>query len=120
MRAWAIAWVLLLAGTLPAIACMETRRSLGDDCLKDSDCLSGVCSQLHCAAAPPTIDAQVIGDGAPMDTGVDVPGVSSDATPERDGEVDGADGGGASSEEPAPEQEASPGDAPTDGDGSGD
>ena len=37
-------------------ACMETRRSLGEDCLKNDDCLSGVCAQFLCASAPPTIN----------------------------------------------------------------
>jgi hypothetical protein len=52
---------------------METQRSLGEDCLKDEDCLSGICSQLVCAALPPTIDAALFGDGAPaIDAGGDV------------------------------------------------
>jgi hypothetical protein len=42
------------------VGCMETRRSLGEDCLKDQDCLSGTCLQLHCAAAQPTTDARAM------------------------------------------------------------
>jgi hypothetical protein len=59
------------AGALLAGACMETRRSLGEDCLKDSDCLSGVCAQLVCAAAPPTTDTPPVaeaGSGGTMDS----------------------------------------------------
>ncbi|MDP9151230.1 MAG: hypothetical protein M3O36_14990 [Myxococcota bacterium] len=40
-------------------ACSETRRALGEDCLKNVDCLSGICSQLRCAAQPYVIDAQI-------------------------------------------------------------
>ena len=64
-------------------ACAETRRSLGDDCLKDEDCLSGICAGLKCVAAPPIIDGSTpAGDsGAPdaaggdtgADTGFDAP-----------------------------------------------
>jgi hypothetical protein len=49
-----------------------TSRGLGEDCLKDQDCLSGICSQLKCAAAPPLIDGgipQYTPDtGAPQDS----------------------------------------------------
>jgi hypothetical protein len=53
-----VAWVapgtvvLVLAG-----ACSEQRGSIGDDCLKNQDCLSGVCSELHCVVPPPLLDA---------------------------------------------------------------
>ena len=48
-----------------ASACMETRRSLGEDCLKNDDCLSGVCAQFLCASAPPTIDTPPVADAEP-------------------------------------------------------
>jgi hypothetical protein len=48
-----IAIILSLTG-----GCVETRRSLGEDCLKDNDCLSGTCLQLRCAAPPPTTDSR--------------------------------------------------------------
>jgi hypothetical protein len=41
---------------------METRRSLGEDCLKDDECLSGVCSQLRCAEPPSTTGVRIIAD----------------------------------------------------------
>ncbi len=36
------------------VACGETRRGLGSECLRDEDCLSGVCSSRTCAG-PPTV-----------------------------------------------------------------
>lgn len=35
------------------LACGETRRPIGDECLRDDDCLSGVCSARSCVSAPP-------------------------------------------------------------------
>jgi hypothetical protein len=59
--AW-MAWIAWMAGMLTTLAlaggCMEARRSLGEDCLKDDDCLSRTCLQLRCVAAPPTTDAR--------------------------------------------------------------
>jgi hypothetical protein len=68
-----------------AEACTQLRGSLGDDCLKDQDCLSNVCAQLHCAAAPPlldvtpsvptgadaTVDADAAGEAGPADAVAD-------------------------------------------------
>ena len=34
-------------------ACGETRRPIGDECLRNEDCLSGVCSARSCVPAPP-------------------------------------------------------------------
>ena len=41
--------------------CGETRRPIGDECLRSDDCLSGVCSDKTCVAAP----ALVTGAGPP-------------------------------------------------------
>lgn len=51
MRAAAVPALLLVvaAGTG---GCGETRRPIGDDCLRSDDCLSGVCSDKLCVAAP--------------------------------------------------------------------
>jgi hypothetical protein len=49
----------LLLGILAA--CGETRRPIGDECLRSDDCLSGVCSARTCVAAPPLVN----GGGAP-------------------------------------------------------
>jgi hypothetical protein len=64
---------------------METRLSLGEECLKDDQCLSGICSQLHCAAPPSTIDAPVV----LADAGVDA---TTDGPPETTGSEAGSDG----------------------------
>jgi hypothetical protein len=63
-RGAARAWVAIVPCiALGAIgACQLTSRALGEDCLKDQDCLSGICSQLRCAAAPPLLD------GSPQET----------------------------------------------------
>jgi hypothetical protein len=50
---------------------METRRPVGEECLKDQDCLSGVCAQLVCAAAPVVTDAQPALEAAAADAGTD-------------------------------------------------
>lgn len=55
---------LVVWGVLLTFSCMETRRSLGEDCLKDGDCLSGVCSQLRCATTAPTLDTPVVAEAA--------------------------------------------------------
>lgn len=33
-------------------ACGETRRPIGEECLRDEDCLSGVCAARLCVSAP--------------------------------------------------------------------
>jgi hypothetical protein len=49
--------------------CVETRRANGEACLKDQDCLTGICSQLVCAAAPPTTNVQANADGGVTEAG---------------------------------------------------
>jgi hypothetical protein len=67
MRSAAVAALVGLVGLvgLAAIAgtggCGETRRPIGDECLRSDDCLSGVCSDKTCVAAP----ALVTGAGPP-------------------------------------------------------
>jgi hypothetical protein len=39
------------------VGCVELRGQLGEECLKDEDCLSGVCAATRCAAAPTYLDA---------------------------------------------------------------
>ena len=50
---------LALAAVGILAACTDTRRSLGSDCLKDQDCLSGICTEYVCTAPPPLLDAMV-------------------------------------------------------------
>jgi hypothetical protein len=61
---WATAVVgapLLLAVATGIGGCGETRRPIGDECLRGDDCLSGVCSDRICVAAP----TLVTGAGGP-------------------------------------------------------
>lgn len=90
-------------------ACMETRRSLGEDCLKNDDCLSGICSQLHCAASPPIIDARV----TRSDGGDDAVGRSAEA-------ATGIETGDALMDTATDASAESPPDAVADGNGTGD
>jgi len=46
-------YVYVTLFVLSALACGETRRPIGDECLRDDDCLSGVCSARSCTSAPP-------------------------------------------------------------------
>jgi len=73
-RGAAAAFVAALAGVLAVAACTENRRTLGEDCLKNGDCLSGVCSALKCAATPPLLDGAPDNapDAAPVDANADV------------------------------------------------
>ena len=74
-----LAFALTSAAT--ATACGETRRPLGDECLRDDDCLSSVCSGRVCVAAPPLTGEQL----GPPDRGAKLP----DATPNLPGDAGG-------------------------------
>jgi hypothetical protein len=74
VAAWIIAPALLALGL--ASACQELAGSIGDDCLKDQDCQSGVCSELHCAPRPPLLDAAYV---PPGDATLDAPAESGGA-----------------------------------------
>lgn len=52
-----------------AAACGETRRPLGDECLRDDDCLSSACSGRVCVAQPP-LSSEDLG---PPDRGAKLP-----------------------------------------------
>jgi hypothetical protein len=56
-------------------ACGETRRPIGDECLRDEDCLSSVCSARSCVSAPP------------LKTGATGP------TPDEEPDIEAGDGG---------------------------
>jgi hypothetical protein len=75
-------------------ACNETRRSLGEECLKGDDCVSGLCSSQHCAEPPPVLEASVASDAgndvSPTDSAPSFD--ANDATSSSDGEsADAAD-----------------------------
>ncbi|HXN32171.1 MAG TPA: hypothetical protein VN894_09925 [Polyangiaceae bacterium] len=131
VRPWAIALAVsfpLLGGIVLAGACVETRRALGEDCLKDDDCLSGVCSQLRCAALPPTIDAAALADvtagSAVADAAPDAPDApeAPDANePPDDAQApDGDAPAGDEAEETGDGPQSASADASIDGDRSGD
>jgi hypothetical protein len=87
-------WDLAVLATALAVvglaqACAESRRSLGDECLKSQDCLSGICSQFACAAPPPTLDTE-----ENADTGADGGADASGSLDGGDGEAVEASGGG--------------------------
>jgi hypothetical protein len=98
LRTLAFVVPVVLAVVVLAASCAETRRSQGEACLKSEDCLSGICSQLVCVAAPPTIDAAVENDAAatgpetgpaaetgPGDAAVDVVEAGPETGPEASG-----------------------------------
>ncbi len=62
------------------LACGETRRGVGEECLKNDDCLSGFCTARTCVGAPillggatsppPSVGSDA---GVAPDVGVDAP-----------------------------------------------
>jgi hypothetical protein len=77
-------FALLVAGLVAvgaAGACAETRRTNGQDCLKNDDCLSGVCSQLTCASAPPTTSVEATVDASPPEVSVSDAGSAAETAP---------------------------------------
>lgn len=51
-------------------ACGETRRPIGDECLRDDDCLSGICSLRTCVSAPTLVTGA---GGSPPDDSPRIP-----------------------------------------------
>ncbi len=98
-RAFAAAVLLASGGACVAavaVSCAETRRGLGEECLKSDDCLSGICAGQRCVAAPPLLDGE-----AP-------PGMDS-GPPASDAAVDGT-----ISDAPPPDAPTPPADSPSD------
>jgi hypothetical protein len=92
VRPWAIAAAVILpwlGGAVMEAACVESRRSLGEDCLKNEDCLSGICSQLQCGALPTTFDAAVFADGSAANANAE--DAATDAVQSPDSDVTSAD-----------------------------
>lgn len=56
--AFAVLAVLALSSVAAeaAAGCGETRRPIGDECLRGDDCLSDFCSARTCVAAPPLVN----------------------------------------------------------------
>lgn len=82
-----------------AVACAERRGSIGDDCLEDQDCLSGVCSGLRCVAAPPVLGSESGETGSPV---AEAGEASSDALAEATGDDGSSDAPADSSGDVAP------------------
>ena len=72
-----------------SIACGETRRSIGEECLRDDDCLSAVCAFRACMPAPPLIGGVT---EPPPDELPRIPDASLDASTgaEQDARADGS------------------------------
>jgi hypothetical protein len=61
----ALAFIVRALGVLVSASCTDARGALGEQCLKDQDCLSGICAQQLCAAAPPLLDGSTSAIGVP-------------------------------------------------------
>lgn len=75
------AGALLTLATLAVLAvaaCGETRRPIGEECLRGEDCLSDVCSSRTCVAAPPLVN---VSTGPPPDETPRIPNADAAAAP---------------------------------------
>jgi len=73
--------VVVLGVGAVAVACADTRKTLGEECIKDVDCQSGICGSGRCAAAPPILD---------RDASTPAPDASTDAAEAGDAPVEAA------------------------------
>jgi hypothetical protein len=99
-----IAYVVALVGAWVVVsasgACVATGASLGQSCLKDSDCFSGHCAAQICVAAAPELSPDAAeGDSTVADAPGAVEGSSTDDGPYEGSEgstgpTDGGSGGG--------------------------
>ncbi len=55
---------VVLSCVAVVLACGETRRPIGDECLRDDDCLSGACANRTCVSAPTLVTGAA---GSPPD-----------------------------------------------------
>jgi len=72
--------VLVALDALVTVACGETRRPIGDECVRGEDCLSGVCASRVCVSAPGLVSGT---GGPPPDEEPRIPegDASTDAKP---------------------------------------
>ena len=71
---WITGFAAISVAAGVVVACVELKGQLGSDCLKNEDCQSGVCAQLHCAEPAPEFlyeagieaGADATPDGAPI------------------------------------------------------
>ncbi len=55
-KAAALLSFAMLVASVSSLACGETRRPIGDECLRNEDCLSSVCAARSCVAAPTLVN----------------------------------------------------------------
>jgi hypothetical protein len=120
----AVLFVVAGAVVIGALGCGEVGRNLGDECLKNEDCISDLCLAQVCSA-PSSMDAGP-GNGRPTDASAGDGGAVGDAVPDANAD-DGDDGRDGDNGGPIPDagddgeattgDAASPGDAATDGPG---
>jgi hypothetical protein len=58
-RTLPVAFFGALAMLTVGVGCEETRRSLGEECLRNEDCLSGTCSARTCVSERPVVSTPV-------------------------------------------------------------
>jgi hypothetical protein len=101
---------------LALLECAVEERTLGAACVKGEDCLSGICSDQVCVAAPPLLDAEPPFDAGPVEgsveAAVDAKKPPPDAKPSMDASID-AEAAGPDASDGA--KEALADHAPTDG-----
>jgi hypothetical protein len=79
--------LVFVVATLAGVSgsCADSRVSLGESCLKDEDCLSGICAEQRCVAAPPLLD----GAASETDASGEVPeDAATDSAPTGDSAFD--------------------------------
>lgn len=76
VRAASIFVLIVAASGVVFGACTETRRNLGEECIKDEDCLAGQCVTGICTGSPITTDEAGVTQQVSTDGGSD----ASDAT----------------------------------------
>jgi hypothetical protein len=89
-RVLARALAVLLALATAAVACAEQRHAAGEECLKDVDCLSGICVSQRCGEPGATFDSAPPPTAPPADAASDA-GSSSDADAASEVDADAAD-----------------------------
>lgn len=76
----------LAAVMVLAVACGESRHPIGEECIRDEDCLSQVCAARSCVSAPTLISG---GEGVPEEETPHLPAGDA-AAPSSDASSDGS------------------------------
>jgi hypothetical protein len=72
---------LVFGPLVVCVACGETRRPIGDECLRGDDCLSGVCADRTCVSAPSLVTGA---QSQPPDETPRIPSADGQAPPPQD------------------------------------